>query len=156
MLYGEGSRSHDIPQHLLFEGSDILFFTADRASLYESVVKAIEKEYGIKIQRTACWFHGRHYFVDALISDSRVKKIVELMNYLFYIERESKARGHTAFQRLAFRLKYSRKVVETIMKMPERMQAEVHLYGKKDGNEGGKLYSFRQRCISVIPHRWQN
>lgn len=130
MLYGEGSRSHDIPQQLLFEGSDIRIFTADRASLYESVVKAIEKEYGIKIQRTACWFHGRHYFVDALISDSRVRKIIELMNYLFYIERESKARGHTPAQRLAFRLKYSRKVVEAIMKMLERMQAEAHLYGK--------------------------
>lgn len=130
MLYGEGSRSHDIPQQMLFEGSDIRIFTADRAALYETVVKSIKEKYGIEIKRSACWFHARHYFVDAFISDTRMKIVIELMNYLFYIERESKSRNHTAEQRLAFRLRYSRKVVNTIMKMLERMQAESHLYGK--------------------------
>lgn len=130
MLYGEGSRSHDIPQQMLFEGSDIRIFTADRAALYETIVKSIEEKYGIEIKRSACWFHARHYFVDAFISDTRMKIVIELMNYLFYIERESKSRNHTAEQRLAFRLRYSRKVVTTIMKMLERMQAESHLYGK--------------------------
>lgn len=130
MLYGEGSRSHDIPQQMLFEGSDIRIFTADRAALYETVVKSIKEKYGIEIKRSACWFHARHYFVDAFISDTRMKIVIELMNYLFYIERESKSRHHTAEQRLAFRLRYSRKVVNTIMKMLERMQAESHLYGK--------------------------
>ncbi len=130
MLYGEGSRSHDIPQQMLFEGSDIRIFTADRAALYETVGKSIKAKYGIEIKRTACWFHARHYFVDAFISDTRMKNIIELMNYLFYIERESKSRNHTAEQRLAFRLRYSRKVVTAIMKMLKRMQAESHLYGK--------------------------
>lgn len=88
------------------------------------------ESYGIEIKRSACWFHARHYFVDAFISDTRMKIVIDLMNYLFYIERESKSRHHTAEQRLAFRLRYSRKVVNTIMKMLERMQAESHLYGK--------------------------
>lgn len=80
MLYGEGSRSHDIPRQMLSEGADIRIFMADRAALYESIVKSIEEKYGIEIKRSACWFHARHYFVDAFISDKRVKKIIELMN----------------------------------------------------------------------------
>lgn len=94
MLYGEGSRSHTIPEEQIFEHSNIKYFTADRAKLYDTVVKSIEEKYGVKITRTACWFHARHYFVDAFIADHRVRPIIKLMNYLFYIERvaDEKAR----------------------------------------------------------------
>lgn len=87
MLYGEGSRSHTIPEEQIFEHSNIKYFTADRAKLYDTVVKNMEEKYGIEIKRSACWFHARHYFVDAFIADHRVRTIIKLMNYLFYIER---------------------------------------------------------------------
>lgn len=132
MLYGEGSRSHTIPEEQIFEHSNIKYFTADRAKLYETVVKKIEEKYGVKITRTACWFHARHYFVDAFIADHRVRTIIKLMNYLFYIERVANERNKRGKARLAFRLKYSRPVVQSIMKALQRMKDEkdVKKYGK--------------------------
>lgn len=124
MLYGEGSRSHDIQENKVFKDSSIRVFTADRAKLYETIVDDIEKQYGIKVTRTACWFHARHYFCDAFVSDQRVKPVIELMNYLFYIERYAKSKNYTFEQRLALRLRYSRKVVATIMKTLERMKSD--------------------------------
>ena len=44
MLYGEGSRSHTIPEEQIFEHSNIKYFTADRAKLYETVVKSMEEK----------------------------------------------------------------------------------------------------------------
>ena len=132
MLYGEGSRSHTIPEEQIFEHSNIKYFTADRAKLYDTVVKSIEEKYGVKITRTACWFHARHYFVDAFIADHRVRPIIKLMNYLFYIERVANEKGKTGEARLKFRLKYSRFVVQSIMKALQRMKDEkdVKKYGK--------------------------
>lgn len=132
MLYGEGSRSHTIPEEQIFEHSNIKYFTADRAKLYDTVVKSIEEKYGVKITRTACWFHARHYFVDAFIADHRVRPIIKLMNYLFYIERVADEKGKTGEARLKFRLKYSRFVVQSIMKALQRMKDEkdVKKYGK--------------------------
>lgn len=102
--------------------SNIRIFTADRAKLYETITNDLEKHYGIKVTRTACWFHARHYFCDAFVSDKRVRPIIELMNYLFYIERYAKSHNYTFEQRLNYRLRYSRKVVTTIMKTLERMK----------------------------------
>ena len=121
MLYGEGSRSHIIPEEQIFEHSNIKYFTADRAKLYETVVKSMEEKYGIEIKRSACWFHARHYFVDAFIADHRVRTIIKLMNYLFYIERVANEKNKRGKARLAFRLKYSRSVVQSIMKALQRM-----------------------------------
>ena len=92
--------------------------------MYETIVDDIEKQYGIKVTRTACWFHARHYFSDACVSDQRVKPVIELINYLFYIERYAKSKNYTFEQRLALRLRYSRKVVATIMKTLERMKSD--------------------------------
>lgn len=132
MLYGAGSRSHTIPEEQIFEHSNIKYFTADRAKLYETVVKDIEEKYDVKITRTACWFHARHYFVDAFIADHRVRPIIKLMNYLFYIERVADEKGKTGEARLKFRLKFSRTVVQSIMKALQRMKDEkdVKKYGK--------------------------
>ena len=132
MLYGEGSRSHVIPEEQIFEHSNIRYFTADRAKLYDTVVKDLEEKYGVKITRTACWFHARHYFVDAYIADHRVKTIIKLMNYLFYIERVANEKNKRGRKRLTFRLQYSRSVVESIMKALQRMKDEQKdkKYGK--------------------------
>ena len=133
MLYGEGSRSHIIPEEQIFEHSNIKYFTADRAKLYETVVKSMEEKYGIEIKRSACWFHARHYFVDAFIADHRVRTIIKLMNYLFYIERVANEKNKRGKARLAFRLKYSRSVVQSIMKALQRMKDE------KDTKKYGKM-----------------
>lgn len=133
MLYGEGSRSHTIPEEQIFEHSNIKYFTADRAKLYDTVVKNMEEKYGIEIKRSACWFHARHYFVDAFIADHRVRTIIKLMNYLFYIERVANEKNKRGKARLAFRLKYSRSVVQSIMKALQRMKDE------KDTKKYGKM-----------------
>lgn len=90
MLYKEGSRSHEIPEEKIFCGSLIECFTADRAPLYVALEKDLEKYY---LQRQACWQHARHYLVDAFVSDHRVLVLIQLINALFLIEREFKARG---------------------------------------------------------------
>ena len=126
MLYKEGSRSHEIPEEKIFRGSLIECFTADRAPLYVALEKDLEEYY---LQRQACWQHARHYLVDAFVSDHRVLVLIQLINALFLIERESKARGHGAEQRYRFRLKYSASIVGRIMGLLKKMKAEKGKYG---------------------------
>ena len=108
MLYKEGSRDHGIQEESFFRDSDIKCFLADRAPLYQTIERDLEEYH---IMRAACWFHFRHYMVDAYISDSRVYDIIEYVNFLFYVEKESAKRNHTHEQRQRFRLKYSQPIV---------------------------------------------
>ena len=126
MLYKEGSRSHEIPEEKIFKGSLIECFTADRAPLYVAMEKDLEEYY---LQRQACWQHARHYLVDAFVSDHRVLVLIQLINALFLIERESKSRNHTAEQRHRFRLKYSASIVGKIMSLLKKIRAEKDKYG---------------------------
>ena len=126
MLYKEGSRSHEIPEEKIFRGSLIECFTADRAPLYVTLEKDLEEYY---LQRQACWQHARHYLVDAFVSDHRVLVLIQLINALFLIEREAKARNYTAEKRYRFRLKYSASIVGKIMSLLKKMRAEKDKYG---------------------------
>ena len=126
MLYEEGSRSHEIPEEKIFRGSLIECFTADRAPLYVTLEKDLEEYY---LQRQACWQHARHYLVDAFVSDHRVLVLIQLINALFLIEREAKARNYTAEKRYRFRLKYSASIVGKIMSLLKKMRAEKDKYG---------------------------
>ena len=126
MLYKEGSRSHEIPEEKIFKGSLIECFTADRAPLYVALEKDLEEYF---LQRQACWQHARHYLVDAFVSDHRVLALIQLINALFLIERESKSRNHTAEQRHRFRLKYSASIVGKIMSLLKKIRAEKDKYG---------------------------
>ena len=126
MLYKEGSRSHKIPEEKIFRGSMIECFTADRAPLYVAIEKDLEEYY---LQRQACWQHARHYLVDAFVSDHRVLVLIQLINALFLIERESKSRGHSPEQRYRFRLKYSASIVGKIMSLLKKMKGEKDKYG---------------------------
>ena len=126
MLYKEGSRSHEIPEEKIFKDSLIRCFTADRAPLYTAIEKDLE-EYCL--QRQACWQHARHYLVDAFVSDHRVLVLIQLINALFLIERESKSRNHPPEQRHRFRLKYSASIVGKIMSLLKKIRAEKDKYG---------------------------
>lgn len=126
MKYQEGSRDHSIQEENFFKGSNIKYFLCDRAKMYETIEKDLAEFY---IERCSCWFHARHYLVDAYITDERMKSLLLLINALFYIEQESVRRKHTPDQRFKFRLKYSRKIVEKIMKKLE----SIRLAGKEYG-----------------------
>ena len=136
MLYKDGSRDHSIQEEYIFKDSGIRCFLADRAPLYETIVKDLEE---FHIERAACWFHLRHYLVDAYIVDSRVLVLIQLINMLFYIERESAKRKQTCEQRLRFRLKYSRPIVRKILKRLEAI--------RKAGNEYGQMV---HRAVNYI------
>ena len=126
MLYKEGSRSHEIPEEKIFRGSMIKCFTADRAPLYTAIEKDLV-EYNL--QRQACWQHARHYLVDAFVSDHRVLVLIQLINALFLIERESKSRNQTPEQRHRFRLKHSASIVGRIMSLLKKIRSEKDKYG---------------------------
>ena len=126
MKYEEGSRDHSIQEENFFKGSNIKYFLCDRAKMYETIEKDLAEYY---VERCSCWFHARHYLVDAYITDGRMKSLLMLINALFYIEQESVRRKHTPEQRFKFRLKYSRKIVEKIMKKLE----SIRLAGKEYG-----------------------
>ncbi len=126
MLYKEGSRSHEIPEEKIFRDSLIECFAADCASLYTAIEKDLEEFY---LQRQVCWQHASHYLVDAFVSDHRVLVLIQFINALFLIERDSKSRGHTAEQRYRFRLKYSALIVEKIMSLLKKMKGEKDKYG---------------------------
>lgn len=127
MLYEEGSRSHEVQENLVFKGSNIRAFIADRYSGYGAIVKDLEEYH---LQRAACWFHARHYFADAYVSDHRMAQIITWINALFLIERQSDILGHTPEQRLSYRNLYSRKVVNKIMKKLLEIRAAGSEYGK--------------------------
>ena len=126
MIYKEGSRSHEIPEEKIFRGSLIECFTADRAPLYVALEKDLEEYY---LQRQACWQHARHYLVDAFVSDHRVLVLIQLINALFLIEREAKARNYTPERRHRFRLEYSASIVGKIMSLLKKIRAEKDKYG---------------------------
>ena len=126
MLYKEGSRSHEIPEEKIFKDSLIQCFTADRAPLYVALEKDLEEYY---LQRQACWQHARHYLVDAFVSDHRVLVLIQLINALFLIERESKSRNQTSEQRHRFRLRYSASIVGKIMSLLKKIRSEKDKYG---------------------------
>jgi hypothetical protein len=126
MLYKEGSRSHEIPEEKIFRGSLIECFTADRAPLYVALEKDLEEYY---LQRQACWQHARHYLVDAFVSDHRVLVLIQLINALFLIEREAKARNYTPERRYRFRVDYSASIVGKIMSLLKKIRAEKDKYG---------------------------
>ena len=127
MLYKDGSRDHSIQEEILFRDSEIKYFLADRASIYTAIEKDLCEFF---LVRASCWFHARHYLVDAYVSDPRVYDIIEYINFLFYVERESMKRMHTHGQRYRFRLKYSRKIVGRIMKRLEEIRLAGNEYGE--------------------------
>lgn len=70
MLYDEGTRDHMLQEEKIFKDSSIVGFVADRAPQYPAIVKDLE---GQELLRQACWFHARHYLVDAYWVDSRME-----------------------------------------------------------------------------------
>ena len=75
MLYDEGTRDHMLQEEKIFKDSSIAGFVADRAPQYPAIVKDLE---GQELLRQACWFHARHYLVDAYLVDSRMEMLKKM------------------------------------------------------------------------------
>lgn len=127
MIYKEGSRGHEVQEEAIFKRSEIKIFMADRAPMYEKIVKDFE-EY--QLVRAACWVHLRRRLVDAYSSDPRVRELICLINILFKIERDSKELKHTPQQRLRFRLRHSLDYVNKIIRMAKEMRMAGEEYGE--------------------------
>ena len=125
MLYADGSRSHTIQEEEIFKGSNIKSFIADRAPLYETIVKDLEEYH---IVRAACWFHARHKFVNAYISDKRMAQIIDLINGLFMVERQAKDMSFK--KRKEFRRIHSRPLVTRLFFLLHKMRRRAEDYGK--------------------------
>ena len=125
MLYADGSRSHTVQEEEIFKGSNIRKFIADRAPLYETIVKDMEEYH---IVRAACWFHARHKFVNAYISDKRVAQVIDLINGLFMVERQAKDMSFK--ERKEFRRLHSRPLVTRLFFLLHKMRRRKDDYGK--------------------------
>lgn len=125
MLYVDGSRSHTVQEEEIFKGSNIRSFIADRAPLYETIVKDLEEYH---IVRAACWFHARHRFVNAYVSDKRVASIIDLINALFMVERQAK--GMNFKKRKEFRRLHSAPLVTRLFLLLHKMRRRKDDYGK--------------------------
>lgn len=127
MLYEEGSRGHELQEEKIFRNSSIECFVADRLSVYQTIVEDLEDQH---LKRQACWFHGRHYLVDAYLVDHRVEDIIKLINLLFYLERVFQNEDDTSPEaRLAFRKRWSKRIVDRIMKRLEKIRKAGSDYG---------------------------
>ncbi len=127
MLYEEGSRGHEVQEEKIFKGSSIECFVADRYSAYQTIIEDLT---GQKLERQACWFHGRHYLIDAYMVDRRVEDVLKLINALFYIERVFQDEDDTSPEaRLAFRRRWSKPIVDRIMKKLEKIRKAGSNYG---------------------------
>ena len=126
MLYDEGTRGHSVPEEKIFRDSNIKCFIADRLSAYTTVVKDLE-EYNLV--RACCYFHGRHYFCDAYVSDSRALPVINLINSLFLVDKQAKDEDMDKWQRLKLRLKYSEPIVRKLFKLLHLMKANIDDYG---------------------------
>ena len=127
MLYEEGSRGHELQEERIFRGSSIECFVADRLSVYQTIVEDLADQH---LKRQACWFHGRHYLVDAYMVDHRVEDIIKLINLLFYIERVFQDEDDTSPEaRLAYRRRWSKRIVDRIMRRLEKIREAGPEYG---------------------------
>ena len=128
MLYDEGTRDHMLQEEKIFKDSSIVGFVADRAPQYPAIVKDLEKQ---ELLRQACWFHARHYLVDAYLVDSRMEMLLILINALFYIERVFlQEDDQSPEHRLKFRKEWSEPIVDRIMEMLKKMRAAGDEYGQ--------------------------
>ena len=128
MLYDEGTRDHMLQEEKIFKDSSIVGFVADRAPQYPAIVKDLEKQ---ELLRQACWFHARHYLVDAYLVDSRMEMLLILINALFYIERVFlQEDDQSPEHRLEFRQEWSEPIVDRIMEMLKKMRAAGDEYGQ--------------------------
>ena len=127
MLYEEGSRGHELQEEKIFRDSSIECFVADRLSVYQTIVEDLQDQ---RLKRQACWFHGRHYLVDAYMVDHRVEDIIKLINLLFYIERVFQDEDDTSPEaRLAYRRRWSKRIVDRIMRRLEKIREAGSEYG---------------------------
>lgn len=128
MLYDEGTRDHMLQEEKIFKDSSIVGFVADRAPQYSAIVKDLEAQ---ELLRQACWFHARHYLVDAYLVDSRMEMLLILINALFYIERVFlQENDQSPEHRLEFRKEWSEPIVDRIMEMLKKMRAAGDEYGQ--------------------------
>ena len=128
MLYDEGTRDHMLQEEKIFKDSSIVGFVADRAPQYSAIVKDLEAQ---ELLRQACWFHARHYLVDAYLVDSRMEMLLILINALFYIERVFlQEDDQSPEHRLEFRKEWSEPIVDRIMEMLKKMRAAGDEYGQ--------------------------
>ena len=127
MLYEDGSRSHTIQEEEIFKGSKIRSFIADRAPLYETIVKDLEEYH---IVRASCWFHARHKFVNAFVSDKRMAAVIDLINALFLVERQARDAQMDYKKRKEFRLTHSRPLVTRIFNILRKMRRRRDDYGE--------------------------
>ena len=128
MLYDEDTRDHMLQEEKIFKVSSIVGFVADRAPQYPAIVKDFE---GQELLRQACWFHARHYLVDAYFVDSRMEMLLILINVLFYIERVFlQEDDQSPEHRLEFRKEWSEPIVDRIMEMLKKMRAAGDKYGQ--------------------------
>ena len=128
MLYDEDTRDHMLQEEKIFKVSSIVGFVADRAPQYPAIVKDFE---GQELLRQACWFHARHYLVDAYLVDSRMEMLLILINALFYIERVFlQEDDQSPEHRLEFRKEWSEPIVDRIMEMLKKMRAAGDKYGQ--------------------------
>ena len=128
MLYDDGTRDHMLQEEKIFKDSSIVGFVADRAPQYPAIVKDLEKQ---ELLRQACWFHARHYLVDAYLVDSRMEMLLILINALFYIERVFlQEDDQSPEHRLKFRKEWSEPIVDRIMEMLKKMRAAGDEYGQ--------------------------
>ena len=128
MLYDEGTRDHMLQEEKIFKDSSIAGFVADRAPQYPAIVKDLE---GQELLRQACWFHARHYLVDAYLVDSRMEMLLILINALFYIERVFlQEDDQSPEHRQDFRKEWSEPIVDRIMEKLKKMRAAGDEYGQ--------------------------
>ena len=128
MLYDEGTRDHMLQEEKIFKDSCIEGFVADGAPQYKTIQKDLEEK---KLLRQACWFHGRHYLVDAYLVDSRMEPALILVNSLFYIERMFLLEDDQSPEvRLEFRKKWSEQIVDRLMDMLRKFRAAGDKYGQ--------------------------
>ena len=128
MLYDEGTRDHMLQEEKIFKDSCIEGFVADGAPQYKTIQKDLEEK---KLLRQACWFHGRHYLVDAFLVDPRMEPALILVNSLFYIERMFLLEDDQSPEaRLEFRKKWSEQIVDRLMDMLRKFRAAGDEYGQ--------------------------
>lgn len=128
VLYDEGTRDHMLQEEKIFKDSCIEGFVADGAPQYKTIQKDLEEK---KLLRQACWFHGRHYLVNAFLVDPRMEPALILTNSLFYIERMFLLEEDQSPEaRLEFRKKWSEQIVDRLMDMFRKFRAAGDEYGQ--------------------------
>ena len=157
-VYEHGSRSQQVLKSFFGDGTSLPGFIIS-CDGYNAYHLFDNNEQYPDVTVVGCWTHARRNFIDALATCPKpCKEVLDMIDFLFEAEQECKSKGLKGEERLKYRKRISKPILETLKAMIERMWNDtglmaVSLLKKAVGyvrNQWGHLFNILKTGIAEI------